>query len=107
MRTSFLLGTITGGLAAALGIASLVAVGADEPASDVRLLVACDEAAKPKVLEALRPLPVVVHDLRTMERVRLESVAPFSDAVAVYRRVAAALRRVHESHPASEIGVTG
>jgi hypothetical protein len=73
-RIAFLAGSILG-VVGALGAAALVpAARADDPGGAVRLVVSCDDATRPRVLEALCPLPVVVHDLKTMERVTFEPV---------------------------------
>jgi hypothetical protein len=69
---------------------------ADEARRDVRLVVSSDEPTRAKVLEALRDLPVDVHDLRTMERVALARTEPFPPGarplVAVVARVSQANR---------------
>lgn len=65
------------GLLLVAGADSLVpASRAEERPKPVRLLVGCDDATRPKVLEALRGLDVVVHDLTTMERVPLPGAPP-------------------------------
>lgn len=88
------------GVVAGLGVwLALGAASAEERPRSVRLLVACDDAARPKVLEALRGLDVSVYDVATMERVPLpeaapkpvENVPPPVDALRVVRAVGKAV----------------